>query len=190
MTYAEAPGFAKGRMGIDSAQFRIGHGYDLHRLEPRPPAGEGRAALVLGCVALVHPDGWGPVSHSDGDALAHAVTDALLGALALPDLGTLFPNTDPRHAGEDSSVYLKEAARRVREAGWEIGNIDSTVVLERPKIGPMRTRIREAMAGHLGVSPEAVNVKGKTHEGLDALGEGRAVEVHAVALLVRRGAGR
>lgn len=168
-----------------AAQFRIGHGYDLHRLEPQPPEGEGRAALVLGCIRLEHPQGWGPVSHSDGDAVAHAVTDALLGALAMPDLGTLFPNTDPRHAGEDSSAYLIEAARRVRQAGWEIGNVDCTVILERPKIGPVRSRISQAVAGHLGVAPEAVNIKGKTHEGLDALGEGRAVEVHAVTLLVR-----
>ncbi len=177
-------------MAEDSPQFRVGHGYDLHRLEPPPPAGKGRTALTLGCVRLAHPEGWGPVSHSDGDALAHAVTDALLGALGLPDLGTLFPNTDPRHEGEDSSAYLAEAARRVREAGWEIGNIDCTVILERPKIGPMRAQIREAMARPLGVDPGVVNVKGKTHEGLDALGEGRAVEVHAVALLVRaRGGG-
>lgn len=161
--------------------FRIGHGYDLHRLEPVAPAGAGRP-FVLGGVRLEHPTG--PVGHSDGDALAHAVTDAILGALSMPDIGQLFPDTDPRHDGQDSRVFLEEAVRRAANAGWRVGNLDCTVILERPKLGPHKAAIRENLARMLGVAVECVNVKGKTHEKVDAVGEGRAVEVHAVVLLV------
>lgn len=161
---------------------RVGHGYDLHRLEPRSPIGQGRA-FVLGAVHLDHD--WGPVAHSDGDALLHAVTDAILGALALPDIGQLFPDTDPRHESADSTVFLKEAARRARDEGWRIVNLDCTVVLERPKLGPLKAEMRRAIAGCLGVDQSQVNIKGKTHEAVDAVGEGRAVEVHAVVLLAR-----
>jgi len=163
-------------------QWRIGHGYDLHRLEPPPPAGRGRA-MVLGGVRLEHHVG--PVGHSDGDALYHAVTDALLGAIGEPDIGQLFPDTDPRHDGEDSAVYIEEAARRVRAAGYEVANVDCTVILERPKLSPVKDRLRANIAQRLGVSIDRVNVKGKTHEKVDAVGEGRAVEVHVVAMLQR-----
>ncbi len=161
---------------------RVGHGYDLHRLEPLAPKGAGRA-LVVGGVRL--DSDCGPVAHSDGDALLHAITDAILGALSMPDIGQLFPDTDPRHAGEDSSVYVVEAARRAKELGWRIGNLDATVILERPKIGPHKMAMRERIARMLGVDVGSVNVKGKTHEGVGALGEGRAIEVHVVAMLVR-----
>lgn len=159
---------------------RIGHGYDLHRLEPVAPAGEGRP-LVVGGVRLDAPAG--PVAHSDGDALYHAVTDALLGALAQPDIGQLFPDTDPRHEGQDSAVFLAEAARRASEAGWTIVNLDCTVILEHPKLGPRKAEMRENIARLIGVPVEQVNIKGKTHERVDAVGEGRAIEVHVVALL-------
>lgn len=161
---------------------RIGHGYDLHRLEPLGAGGPGKP-LVLGGVKLESDRG--PVAHSDGDALLHAITDAILGALAMPDIGQLFPDTDPLHAGEDSSVYVIEAARRAREAGWRVGNIDATVVLEVPKLGVRKVAMRVRIATLLGIGVDAVNVKGKTHEKVDAVGEGRAVEVHVVALLVR-----
>lgn len=167
---------------MSAGSVRVGHGYDLHRLEPPPPAGEGRP-LVLGGVRLEHDRG--PVGHSDGDALLHAVTDALLGALGLPDIGSLFPDTDPRWLGADSAVFVLEAVRRVGEAGWRVANLDATVILERPRLLPVKAAIRDRIAGLLGVEPTAVNVKGKTHERVDAVGEGRAVEVHAVVLLER-----
>ena len=161
---------------------RIGHGYDLHRLEPVAPAGAGRP-FILGGVRIEH--GRGPVRHSDGDVLLHAVTDAILGALGLPDIGQLFPDTDPAHDGKDSAVFLQEAARRMRAAGWEVGNIDMTVVCERPKIGPHKQAIVERISHILGVPAANLNLKGKTHEKVDAIGEGRAIETHVVALLVR-----
>ncbi|MEO1583878.1 MAG: 2-C-methyl-D-erythritol 2,4-cyclodiphosphate synthase [Planctomycetota bacterium] len=161
---------------------RIGHGYDLHRLEAVAPAGEGRP-LVLGGVGLEYDRG--PVGHSDGDALLHAVTDAILGALGLPDIGELFPNTDPRWEGADSAVFVREAVDRAAGAGWSIVNVDATVILERPKLAPVKSAIRSGLAGLLGVDLQRVNVKGKTHERVDAVGEGRAVEVHAVVLLSR-----
>lgn len=164
-----------------TATLRIGHAYDLHRLEPRPPAGEGRP-FILGGVALPELE-YGPVGHSDGDALYHAVTDAILGALAHPDIGQLFPDTDPRHAGEDSSAYVIEAARRLAAAGLAITNLDATIIAERPKIAPIKDRMRANIAQHLGVDLGQVNVKGKTHEGVDAVGEGRALEVHVVVLV-------
>lgn len=162
---------------------RIGHGYDLHRLEPVAPAGAGRP-FVLGGVRFDHDRG--PVGHSDGDALLHAVTDAILGALGLPDIGQLFPDTDPRHEGQDSAEFLAEAARRMRAAGWEVANIDMTVVCERPKIGPRKQEMLERISHILGVPAANLNMKGKTHEKVDAVGEGRAIETHVVALLVRR----
>ncbi len=169
-------------MAIHGDDYRIGHGYDLHRLEPRPPAGRGRA-LVIGGEAFEHDAG--PISHSDGDALLHAITDAILGALALPDIGQLFPDTDPRHEGRDSREFLLEAARRARDRGFVAVNVDTTVVLERPKIGPRKDAMRATIARLLGVDASRVNVKGKTHEGVDAAGEGRAIEAHAVVLLAR-----
>lgn len=159
---------------------RIGHGYDLHRLEPVAPAGHGRP-LVLGGVRLEHDRG--SVGHSDGDALLHAVTDAILGALALPDIGQLFPDNDPRWEGADSRVFLERAVEEARSRGWRVVNVDATVVLERPKVSPHKERMRANIAALLGVDVSCVNVKGKTHEKVDAVGEGWAVEVHCVALL-------
>lgn len=141
---------------------------------------------MLGGVLLDHPVG--PVAHSDGDALYHAVTDALLGALSLPDIGQLFPDDDPRHDAKDSAVFLTEAAHRVASAGWVVANLDCTVILERPRLGPLKDSIRENIARLLSVETAAVNLKGKSHEGVDAVGEGRAVEAHVVVLLVKKGA--
>lgn len=165
-------------------ELRIGHGYDLHRLEPPPPAGKGRP-LILAGVRLQHDVG--PVGHSDGDALYHAVTDALLGALAMPDIGQLFPDTDPRHDGQNSADFLDEAVRRVNAAGWNVVNVDCTLILERPKVSPVKDQMRANIAKRLDLPLGSVNVKGKTHEKVDAVGEGRAVEVHVVALLSRGG---
>ncbi|TVQ61349.1 MAG: 2-C-methyl-D-erythritol 2,4-cyclodiphosphate synthase [Phycisphaerales bacterium] len=179
----------------DAPPIRIGHGYDLHRLEPldAPPApsAAGKPSsdaqpvrpLILGGVRLEHDRG--PIGHSDGDALYHAVTDALLGAIAEPDIGQLFPDTDPRHDGAESRVFVAEALRRVRAAGYAVGNLDATVILERPKLGAHKAAMRVNLAELLGVDISRVNVKGKTHERVDAVGEGRAVEVHAVVVLQR-----
>jgi 2-C-methyl-D-erythritol 2,4-cyclodiphosphate synthase len=162
------------------AGMRIGHGYDLHRLDVLAPEGEGRP-FVLGGVRIEHSRG--PVGHSDADVLMHAVTDALLGAIGGPDIGQLFKDTDPAHEGQDSAVFLEEAVRRVREMGYLVMNLDATVVCEMPKIGPHRDAICANIARLLGVGADRVNVKGKTHEGVDAVGEGRAIEAHCVVLL-------
>ena len=164
--------------------YRIGHGYDLHRLEPVAPAGDGRP-FVLGGVALEHDRG--PVGHSDGDALLHAITDALLGALGLPDIGELFPDNDPAYDGAASDRFLLEAVERVGAAGYVIENVDCTVILERPKVKPVKDRLRANVAHLLGVPERRVNIKGKTHEKVDAVGQGLAIEVHVVALLRHTG---
>ena len=166
----------------DPPAYRIGHGYDLHRLEPIAPAGSGRPFVLAG---LSIPHDRGPVGHSDGDVLFHAVTDAVLGALGEPDLGSLFPDTDPALDGADSAIFLDAAAQRMRDRGYVVGNVDATIICERPKISPLRAELAEAIARRLGCEPDRVNVKGKTHEKVDAVGEGRAIEVHVVILLTR-----
>lgn len=169
---------------------RIGHGWDLHRLEPLMSRGggcEGRP-LVVGGVLLATADEFdrGPVARSDGDVLLHAVTDALLGALALPDIGQLFPDTDDANEGRDSRDFLLAAMAQVRSLGFRVVNLDATVVLQRPKLSPHKSEIINALAEMLEVDPGQVNVKGKTHEKVDAIGEGRAIEAHAVVLLAAR----
>lgn len=161
---------------------RVGHGYDLHRLEPLAPQGEGRP-LIIGGVRLEHDRG--PVGRSDGDALLHAVTDAVLGALGEPDIGELFPDTDEANENRDSGEFLREAVRRAAASGWRIVNLDSTVILERPKLAAHKAEMVARIAAMVGAEPSRVNVKGKTHERVDAVGEGRAIEVHAVVLLER-----
>lgn len=155
---------------------RVGTGYDLHRFVPGRP-------LVLGGVRIASDVGL--AGHSDADAIAHALTDAVLGAAALGDIGRLFPDSDARWKDADSLMMLREAVARVREAGYAIANVDVTVVAERPKIGPHRDEIRASLARALGIDPERVSVKGKTNEGVGALGRGEALAVHAVALLAR-----
>jgi 2-C-methyl-D-erythritol 2,4-cyclodiphosphate synthase len=115
----------------------------------------------------------------------HAVTDAILGALGEPDIGQLFPDNAPENDGRDSRVFLEEAVRRMRAKGWTIGNMDMTVICERPKMGPRKREVVENLAHILGVPAADLNLKGKTHERVDAVGEGRAIEAHVVALLVR-----
>ena len=154
---------------------RIGHGFDLHRLEP------GRD-LIVGGVKLDHDRGC--AAHSDGDVLYHAVTDAVLGALGLDDIGQLFPDTDDKWDGADSAIFLREAFIRMRAEGFAVGNLDCTVILERPKLGPHKPAIKANLAELLGCDLSQVNLKAKTHEGVDALGENRAIACHAVVLLV------
>jgi len=164
---------------------RIGHGYDLHRLEPVAPSGGGRP-FILGGVRFDHP--MGPVGHSDGDAVYHAVVDALCGALGLPDIGQSFPDTDPTWDGQDSAHFVEFARGRVAQAGFAVVNLDITVICERPKLSGRKAEMIANIARLLGVEASRVNLKGKTHEKVDAVGEGRAVEVHVVALLARAGA--
>ncbi|MEE2906687.1 MAG: 2-C-methyl-D-erythritol 2,4-cyclodiphosphate synthase [Planctomycetota bacterium] len=160
---------------------RIGHGYDLHRLEAQPPNGNGRP-FVLGGIPVEHASG--PIGHSDGDALLHAITDAILGALGEPDIGRLFSDTDPANEGVDSSVFLEEAVRRMQARDLVIGNLDATVICESPRIAPIADAMKTRIAELLECPQELVNIKGKTHEKVDAVGEGRAIEVHVVVLLV------
>ncbi|MCA9303125.1 MAG: 2-C-methyl-D-erythritol 2,4-cyclodiphosphate synthase [Phycisphaerales bacterium] len=168
--------------GPDAPPFRVGHGYDLHRLEPVAPQGDGRP-FILGGVRIDYDRG--PIGHSDGDALLHAITDAILGSIGEPDIGQLFPDSDSAHEGQDSRVFLAEACRRLAAAGYCIGNLDATVICQKPKLSAHKDAIRAHIAGLLGVGVSRVNVKGKTHEGVDAVGEQRAIEVHCV-VLVRR----
>jgi len=159
--------------------FRIGTGYDLHVFA------EGRP-LILGGVRI--PYDRGLRGHSDADAVCHAVTDAILGAANLGDIGRLFPDTDPRYRDADSLVLLADAAARVRDAGWQVVNVDVVVIAERPKIGPHAAAMQAALAGPLAVEAGAIAIKGKTNEGVDATGRGEALAVHAVALIARASA--
>ncbi|MCU0726516.1 MAG: 2-C-methyl-D-erythritol 2,4-cyclodiphosphate synthase [Planctomycetes bacterium] len=155
---------------------RIGHGWDVHRLAPGRP-------LMVGGVAL--PADRGTLGHSDGDALLHALTDAVLGAAGLDDIGTHFPDTDPRYRGVASASFVAAAVRLAAERGLRVSNADLTVVLEKPRVGPHRDAIRRSVAAALGVSPDRVNVKAKTAEGLGPVGSGDAVEAFAVVQLER-----
>jgi 2-C-methyl-D-erythritol 4-phosphate cytidylyltransferase/2-C-methyl-D-erythritol 2,4-cyclodiphosphate synthase len=156
---------------------RIGTGYDLHRLEPGRP-------LIIGGVAVPHE--MGLIGHSDADVLCHAITDAILGAAALGDIGRHFPDTDPRWKDADSVKLLTMAVKIVREAGFAISNVDAVVIAEAPKLFPHVDAIRQSLADAMGISVSAVSVKGKTNEKVGALGRNEAIAVHAVAMLVRR----
>lgn len=153
---------------------RIGHGYDVHRLGVQ---GAGGRPMVLGGVEIECDIG--PISHSDGDAVLHAVTDAILSATGEPDIGQLFPDTNPDHEGEDSTVFLLEALERASAGGWVIGNVDITVICDEPKLGPHKEQIRDSLRRLIG---GPVNIKGKTYEGRDLI---KAIEVHALALVQR-----
>src|SRR5687767_1447452 len=157
-------------------ELRVGEGWDTHALVP------GRR-LVLGGVEI--PFERGLLGHSDADALLHAITDALFGAAGLGDIGRHFPDTDEQFRGADSMALLGEAARRVRAAGWQIANVDSTVIAQAPKLAPHIPAMRERIAEGLGLAPERVNVKAKTAEKMGPVGEGRAMEARAVVLLHR-----
>ena len=154
--------------------FRIGEGWDIHALVA------GRK-LMLGGVEV--PYHLGLLGHSDADVLLHAITDALLGAAALGDIGTHFPDTDAQFKGADSSVLLAEAARRVRARGYEIGNVDCTIIAQAPKLMPFMPAIRASVAQTLGVEVDQVNVKAKTAEKMGPVGLGQAMEARAVVLL-------
>jgi len=154
--------------------FRIGIGNDIHRLAP------GRK-LILGGVRI--PFEKGPVGHSDGDALAHAVCDALLGAAALGDIGRLFPDSSPEWHGASSLKFLRHARKLLKDVGYAIVNIDATIGLERPKLAPHIPAMRKKLAAALGIKLDQISVKAKTGEGVDAVGEGRALRADAAALI-------
>jgi 2-C-methyl-D-erythritol 2,4-cyclodiphosphate synthase len=157
--------------------FRVGFGNDVHRLV------SGRK-LVLGGVRIPFPKG--PLGHSDGDALAHALCDALLGAAALGDMGTHFPDTSPKWHNASGLLFLRRTRKLLEQAGYAIANLDSTVSLERPKLAPHIPRVRRNLAAALGLQLPQVSVKAKRGEGLDAVGQGEALRAEAVAMIVSK----
>ena len=158
---------------------RCGIGYDLHRLD------EGRKLIIGGVVV---PFEKGPVGHSDGDVLAHALCDALLGAGGLGDIGTHFSDKDPRWKDANSLLFLEHAKKLLDEKRFVIEHVDAVVILERPKLGPHFPKMREALAKALGVEVEKIHLKAKTNEGVDAVGRGEAIASHVVATLSSRSA--
>ena len=153
---------------------RIGHGYDVHRLVLE-------RKLILGGVEVPYEKGL--LGHSDADVLTHAVMDALLGAAGLGDIGKHFPDTDPAYAGADSMKLLEHVAGLLRARGWQVSNVDATILAKRPKLAPYIPAMRRALAGHLGLEEEQVNVKATTEEGLGFTGSGEGMAAHAVCLL-------
>lgn len=160
-----------------SEAYRVGIGYDIHRLVPD-------RKLLLGGVRVPYTKGL--LGHSDSDVLAHAVCDALLGAAALGDIGTHFPDNDPRWRGASSLDFLRHAVKLVGEKGYRVVNLDATVVTEQPKLKPYIPAMRQQLASVLEIDVESVSVKAKTNEGLDAVGRGEAMAAHAVVLLTSR----
>jgi 2-C-methyl-D-erythritol 2,4-cyclodiphosphate synthase len=159
-----------------NTDFRIGQGYDVHALTP------GRK-LILGGVEIPHSRGL--LGHSDSDALLHAITDALLGAAGLGDIGGMFPDTSSQWEGADSRTLLRGAMAAVREAGWRVGNVDATIIAQAPRIAPHVAAMRANIAADLGIDPGAVNVKGKTNERLGFEGRGEGIAAQAAVLLQR-----
>ena len=155
---------------------RVGQGYDVHRLV------EGRK-LILGGVEIPYERGL--LGHSDADALLHAITDALLGAAALGDIGRHFPDSDPRYQGADSRVLLRAAVNLLKDSGWRPVNVDATIIAQQPKIAPHAAAMVANVAVDLGIGPSSVNIKGKTNERLGYLGEGQAIEAQAIVLIAR-----
>jgi len=157
-----------------SSEFRIGLGYDIHRLV------EGRE-LIIGGVKITHEKGL--LGHSDADVLVHAIIDAMLGALALDDIGTLFPDTDQKYKNIDSTLLLKHVYELIKKEGYKINNIDSNIIAQRPKMMPYIPKMKESLAEILQIPPSDISIKAKTKEKLDAVGENKAIEANAVILL-------
>jgi 2-C-methyl-D-erythritol 2,4-cyclodiphosphate synthase len=160
----------------ESIPMRIGHGYDLHRLQPG-------GKLMLGGVRVA--DTLSPIAHSDGDVVLHALVDALLGAMGWGDIGELFPNTDERWRNAASRVFVEEVFARVKSSGYCVLNCDVTILAERPKLKSFKPAIRDTVATLLNVEPAQINIKAGTNEGCDAIGRGEAIAAHAVVLLAR-----
>jgi 2-C-methyl-D-erythritol 2,4-cyclodiphosphate synthase len=158
------------------ASFRIGHGYDIHRIVPDRP-------MILGGVRFATD--YGLEGHSDADCLTHAICDALLGAAGLPDIGHFFPNTDPAYKNIDSQVLLQRVVAEITKLGFSIANIDASVIAEKPKIYPHLAAMKAALARSAGLLPDEIGLKATTNEGVDDIGRGLAIAAHAVALLSR-----
>ena len=158
-------------------QFRIGLGYDIHRLV------EGRE-LIIGGVKITHEKGL--LGHSDADVLVHAIIDGLLGALALDDIGTLFPDTDPQYKDADSLVLLKKVYDKIKTEGYLINNIDSNIIAQSPKMMPYIPKMKDVLANLLEIDRNDISIKAKTKEKLDAVGESRAIEANASVLLIKK----
>jgi 2-C-methyl-D-erythritol 2,4-cyclodiphosphate synthase len=156
---------------------RVGIGHDTHRLAPGRP-------LLLGGVAIPHSRGL--IGHSDADVVLHAVTDALLGAAGLGDLGDTYPDTDPAYKDADSSLFVRETVARLQQAGWQIINLDIIIFAQEPKLGPVKGEIRRQVARLLGLSADAVNVKAKTGEGVGVIGRAEAIGCQAIVLIDRK----
>jgi len=158
-------------------KYRIGNGYDIHRLV------EGRE-LIIGGIKITHEKGL--LGHSDADVLVHAIIDALLGALALDDIGTLFPDTDPKYKNADSVILLKHVYKKVIEYGYIINNIDSNIIAQSPKMMPYIPKMKDALSEVLNIPLTDISIKAKTKEKLDAVGENKAIEANAVVLLIKQ----
>ena len=161
---------------INPPPFRIGQGYDVHALVAD-------RKLVLGGVHIPYEKGL--LGHSDADVLLHAITDALLGAAGLNDIGQLFPDTDPQYQGMDSRILLRAALQKVQAAGFQVGNVDATIICQKPKLAPYLQEMIGHIAADLTVTPSHINLKAKTNESLGHLGRGEGIAVHAVALLYK-----
>mmetsp|Transcript_33428 Transcript_33428/g.79708 ORF Transcript_33428/g.79708 Transcript_33428/m.79708 type:complete len:226 (-) Transcript_33428:103-780(-) len=167
---------------VDEPPMRIGHGWDIHRLAPLDVAGQG---CVIGGVKVEDFE-MGVEAHSDGDVLYHSVTDAILGSLTLPDIGQLFPDTDPRWKGCDSEKFLDEAWRLMDERGYKVSNLDVTLILQRPRVSPIKDKMKANLVRILRTADGRVNIKARTHEKVDSIGEVRALSCHAVILLEKK----
>ena len=161
--------------------FRVGIGHDTHRLGPDRP-------LILGGLRIEHPRGL--IGHSDADVVLHALTDALLGAAGLGDIGDAYPDTDLRYKDCDSRVFVAETLKRLDELGWSVVNVDLTIFAQEPKLGPIKQQMRERLADLLGLSVDVVNVKAKTGEKVGAIGRAEAIGCHAIALIENEKASR
>jgi len=187
---------------IEPIPLRIGHGFDIHRMAPLEEAGQ---PVVIGGVEIPHKDQkWtdaegkyvekggiyetqlGVVAHSDGDVIYHSVVDAIFGALTLPDIGQVFQDTDPRWRGCDSSKFMEHAYEVMDGYGYQIGNIDVTLILERPKVASFKPAMKENIVNLLKTSPGKVNIKARTHERLDSVGELRSLSCHVVLTLMKK----
>mmetsp|Transcript_10540 Transcript_10540/g.13356 ORF Transcript_10540/g.13356 Transcript_10540/m.13356 type:complete len:237 (+) Transcript_10540:83-793(+) len=198
----ETDDILKPEYDIESIPLRIGHGFDIHRMAPIEEAGQ---PIIIGGVQITHKDQkWtdkdgkyvapgaiyetqlGVVAHSDGDVVYHSIVDAIFGALTLPDIGQVFQDTDPRWKGCDSSKFMEHAYEVMTGYGYEIGNVDVTLILERPKVAGFKPAMKENIVRLLGTTKGKVNIKARTHERVDSVGELRSLSCHVVLTLARK----
>lgn len=176
-SFGPSPTLLRATASSDEPALRIGHGFDIHRLI------EG-TKLVIGGVTI--PFHLGADAHSDGDAMYHSIVDAILGALTLPDIGQLFPDNDPNWKGADSSIFMKEAYKRMDERGYRIGNLDVTLILQTPKVKDIKAAMKENIVALLHSTDNRINIKARTHEKVDSIGESRSYACHVVVILEKK----